>query len=193
MRGFLSQRRCEEIKAQVVEMFEECEVHSCPIDPFYIAEKLYYIIRPYSKLEYHEHIEALMISEDGFSRVEFIPGWGNRYVIYYNDAELNEGRVRWTLFHEIGHCYLGHHDNLDDSLHDIEEQEANLFAKNAIAPPPLIAKLNCDCPRAVASHFETSQQAADFIYIYYEKWRDFGSRYYTDYEMKLLRMFGFAA
>ena len=193
MRGFLSQRRCEEIKALVVEMFEECEVHSCPIDPFYIAEQLCYIVRPYSQLSFADQMDAMEISEDGFSKVEFIPGLGNRYVIYYNDMEPSEGRIRWTLFHEIAHCYLGHHDNPDDSLHDIEEQEANLFTKNAIAPPPLIAKLNCDCPSAVAHRFETSLQAADYVYDYYLKWLRYGSPVYTKFEVRLLRMFGFAA
>ena len=193
MRGFLTQRRCEEIKAQVVEMFDECGVNTYPIDPFYIAEQLCYILRPYSQLEFSELLEAWDISQDGFSRVEFFPDLGNRYVIYYNDQESSEGRIRWTLFHEIGHCYLGHHDNPDDSLHDIEEQEANLFAKNAIAPPPLIAKLQCDCPSAIAHRFDTSLQAADYVYDYYLKWLRYGSPVYTDFEIQLLRLFGFAA
>ena len=192
MRGQLSWKRCEEIKILIVEMFEECEVHRYPLDPFYIAERLCYIVRPYSELCLADRLDALDISDDGYSQVEQIPGLGFRYVIYYNDLTLSEGRIRWTLFHEIGHCYLGHHDNPDDELSSIEEQEANFFAKIAIAPPVLIYKLNCDCPSAVAHRFETSLQAADYIFVSYQKWLTC-SPYYTEYEMRLLRMFGLAA
>ena len=39
----------------------------------------------------------------------------NRYVIYFNDSIANTGRLRWNIFHEIGHIYLGHHDHPDNS------------------------------------------------------------------------------
>lgn len=193
MRGWLSQKRCEEIKALVVEMFDECGVHSYPIDPFEIARTLCYIVRPYSGLSAAEQEAAFEESDEGYSKLEFFPDLGFRYVIYYNDMVLSEGRIRWTLFHEIAHCYLGHHEHPDNSLYIIEEQEANLFTKNAIAPPVLISKLQCDCPSAVAHVFDTSLQAADYVYDYYLKWLRYGAPVYTDFEVQLLRMFGFAA
>lgn len=193
MRGWLSQKRCEEIKALVVDMFEECEVHSYPIDPFYIAEQLCYIVHPYSELNEADLEAAFEKSDEGYSQLEFIPEKGYRYVIYYNDMVMSDGRIRWTLFHEIAHCYLGHHDHPDDSLYVIEEQEANLFTKNAIAPPALICKLKCDCASAVAHVFDTSLQAGEYSYDYYMKWLQYGSQFFTDYELRLLRMFGLAA
>ena len=118
-------------------MFEECEISSYPIDCFDIANKLYYVLKPYSSLPPDEYMNALCIDTDGFSGVEQNPVTGmNQYVIYYNDHAQYE-RMRWTIFHEIGHIYLGHHDNPDDSNSTIEEAEANFFAKYAIAPPLL--------------------------------------------------------
>ena len=113
-------------------MFDECGVHSYPIDPFEIARTLCYIVRPYSGLSAAEQEAAFEERDEGYSKLEFFPDLGFRYVIYYNDMVLSEGRIRWTLFHEIAHCYLGHHEHPDNSLYIIEEQEANLFTKNAI-------------------------------------------------------------
>ena len=195
MRGSLSWKRYEEIKVLVAEMYEECGVHNYPIDPFFIADQLCYVLRPYSELSPEKLEEAFGESDEGYSKWEFFPEIGFRLVIYYNDMILTDGRIRWTLFHEIGHAYLGHHEhkNPDEWLKKIEEEEADFFAKIAIAPPVLIYKLNCDCPSAVAHRFETSLQAADYIFVSYQKWLEHGPHYYTDYEMQILRMFGFAA
>ena len=108
-------------------MFEETEVHSHPIDCFAIAEKLRYVLRPYSSLCHEEQQLALAVDQDGYSRVEIDIFTGmNVYVIYYNDEGRNIGRIRWTIFHEIGHIYLGHHDHPDDELSDIELDKENL-------------------------------------------------------------------
>lgn len=54
-------------------MFEECEINSYPIDCFDIANKLYYVLKPYSSLSPEEYMNALCIDTDGFSRVETNP------------------------------------------------------------------------------------------------------------------------
>ena len=114
MKGILTKERLVEIKHEVIFMFEECEIITYPIDCFAIAKKLYYVLRPYTSLNPEEYRKALATDPDGYSTVEMNPVTGmNEYVIYYNDC-AKEGRMRWTIFHEIGHIYLGHHDNLDD-------------------------------------------------------------------------------
>ena len=171
-------------------MFEETEVHSHPIDCFAIAEKLRYVLRPYSSLCHEEQQLALAVDQDGYSRVEIDIFTGmNVYVIYYNDEGRNIGRIRWTIFHEIGHIYLGHHDHPDDELSDIEEAEADFFAKYAIAPPPLIRVLKCQDMWDIQNAFNTSCEAASYIYDYYQKRVAFGSRYFEGFELELVRLF----
>ena len=194
MRGLVSAERCDEIKQEVIFMFEECGVDSYPIDPFFIARKLHYILRPYSSLSLDDYWEACSESPDAFSRPEFNHNtnmW--EYVIYYNDEQLSQGRIRWTILHEIGHCYLGHHDNPDDSLYPIEEQEANFFAKYSIAPPPLIHICRCASPADIERIFLTSATAADYCFSYYQKWWNFGPPEFLDFEIQLLRLFHIAA
>ena len=189
MRGVLTEKRCGEIKHEVLFMFEECEVTTYPIDCFAIARKLYYVLRPYSSLTPKEYMTALATDPDGYSQVELNPVTGmNEYVIYYND-NANEGRMRWTIFHEIGHIYLGHHDNPIDNQIAVEEAEADFFAKYTIAPPPLINIAKCQSATDVAICFNVSGQASAYIFIYYQKWMQFGPREYEPFELELLELF----
>lgn len=189
MRSVLTEKRLNEIKHEVLFMFEECEVATYPIDCFAIAQKLFYVLRPYSSLTPDEYMKALATDPDGYSRVELNLQTGmNEYVIYYND-NANEGRMRWTIFHEIGHIYLGHHDNPDDSQTVIEEAEADFFAKYTIAPPPLVNIAKCQCPMDIEICFNVSGQASTYLFVYYQKWMQFGPREYEPFELEMLELF----
>lgn len=195
MRGELTSEQCESVIMQVIDMFEECGIHTLPIDPFAIAAKLHYILVPYSALSLEYLRYALLISSDAFSRVEQILVNGicmYRYVIYYNDRKYAP-RIRWTLLHEIGHCYLGHHDHPDESLNSVEEAEANLFAKYSAAPLPLINMMRDQSVAAIAHLFSISYQAATYAQEYFYKWLQWGPDDYTDYEIRLLELFDVAA
>ena len=173
-------------------MYTECGIHTFPIDCFLIAKRLYYVLRPYSSLSQDEFTKAHQFDQDGFSQVELNPDTGLlQYVIYYNDRK-NPGRVRWTIFHEIGHIYLGHHDNRDESKRIIEEAEADFFAKYAIAPPPLIDLAGCHDMFDVQDKFDTSLEASSNLYNYYTKWVLYGPRRYEPFEIELLNLFGVA-
>ena len=131
-RGKFSDARYEEIKKEVLFMFEETETDTYPIDCFEIARRLHYVLRPYSALGWDAYLEALDESDEGYSKVETDPVTGmNYYVIYYNDMGHGMRNIRWTIFHEIGHIYLGHHDNPPGN-EQLEEDEANFFAKYAM-------------------------------------------------------------
>ena len=192
-RGKFSDDRYEEIKQEVLFMFEETGTDTYPIDPFEIARRLKYVVRKYSELDCVAYLEATAESDDGFSRVEQDPVTGMyRYVIYYNDEGHGIRNIRWTMFHEIGHIYLGHHDNPAGN-EQLEEDEANFFAKYSIAPPPLINATNCTDPVDVYMTFLVSDQASGFVFDYFQKWLNFGPRMYQPYELKMLSLFHLAA
>ena len=33
----------------------------------------------------------------------------NKYIIYYNDVDKTENWIRFTIAHELGHIFIGHH------------------------------------------------------------------------------------
>lgn len=192
MRSEIPEFRLEEIKKEVLYMFEECEINTYPIDCFAIANKLHYVLRPYSSLGPAGYQTALSIDPDGFSRVELNQETQMyQYVIYYNDF-ANPGRMRWTILHEIGHIYLGHHDNHFNINQAMEEAEADFFAKYSIAPPPLINVAKCECPMDIYNTFKVSRQASSYLFDYFTKWKKYGPMDYEPFEIEMLVLFNAA-
>ncbi|MPL99688.1 hypothetical protein SDC9_45908 [bioreactor metagenome] len=91
-----------------------------------------------SKISREECCE-LLGSEDGASVSD---GCG-RYILYYNE-NMTKRRTRFTIAHEFGHIFLGHHDEYGEpilkrggvgkALYERLEKEANCFARNLLCP-----------------------------------------------------------
>lgn len=188
-RGKFSDARYEEIKKEVLFMFEETQTDTFPIDCFEIARRLHYVLRPYSTLDFAEWLVAIDESDEGYSKVETDPATGmNYYAIYYNDENHGIRNIRWTIFHEIGHIYLGHHDNPAGNEQQ-EEDEANFFAKYAMCPPPLLHATKCSCPQDVYDKFDASGEFSSYAYEYFQNWLYHGPRNYLPYEIEMLKLF----
>ena len=187
-----SDARYEEIKKEVLFMFEESGIDTYPIDPFVIAKRLNYRIIPYSTLTAEDYLAAVFTSNEGYSHVEQRSDGMFEYAIYYNDDGRVSGNIRWTIFHELGHITLGHHDNAPGNEQN-EEDEADFFAKYAIAPPPLINATKCEDAFDICMTFKASETAANYIYEYFMKWKKYGPSNYLPYEKELLGLFHIAA
>lgn len=175
----LSEKRYEEIKKIVVDMFEKYDISCVPISGFEIAAKMGIKVIPYSA--YPESAQRLMRKEstDGFSILKDTDEW----VVFYDDS-VNYLRVNNTIMHEIGHIVL---DHTEDSA--LAEKEVNFFAKYALAPPVLIHKLKLNRAMDISNRFKISYEAACYAFNYYQKWLQHGGRFYKDYELHLLRQF----
>ncbi len=160
-------------------MFEKYDVNCIPISGFEIATKMGISVRPYSAFNESKKNLLYKLSEDGF----FVEKEKDKFYIYYND-EKGYGRINNTILHEIGHIVLGH---LQDS--ELAEKEVKFFAKYALVPPVLVHKLKLDNPIDIADIFNVSYEAASYAYSYYQKWLQYGSDFYTDYEFKILELF----
>lgn len=180
MSGFrLSHNRYEEIKITVVDMFDRYGVTCVPINGFEIAVKMGITVIPYSA--YSEEVQTLLCknSADGF----FVETDSGELFIFYNDAQPY-GRINNTIMHEIAHIILGH---TEDS--ELADAEVNFFAKYALAPPVLIHKLGLNNPVRIAEVFEISSEAANYAFIYYQKWLRYGDEHLKPYEIKTLNLF----
>lgn len=174
----LSDNRCEEIKEIIVNTFEELNIRCIPISAFEIATKLGAIVVLYSS----KAVETLQLmmkeSEDGFSvRKDGI------WYIFYNDTK-SYGRINNTITHECGHIVLDHTEESE-----LAEAEAKFYAKYALAPPALIHILRLKNAFEVCKNFEISYEAAEYAFSYYRKWLTYGNKDYTNYEIRLLRLF----
>lgn len=189
----LEHERYEEIKADIIDLFEECDVHHYPLDVFDIAAQLHYRVIPYSALPELKRMQCRFLSQDGCSELVYNSSTQMyEYNIYYNDSlGIVQSRIYFTILHEIGHIRLGHLDYDTDKTDIIKESEANFYAGYIIAPPPLVGRFSCRSPRELGRRFNTSSEAADYAYDRYLKWLSCG-RYYKDYEIHLLELFGVA-
>lgn len=59
-----------------------------------------------------------------------------RYIVAYN-SEKAETCIRFTLAHELGHIVLKHRED-----GDVENKEANCFARNYLCPIPVVKEMD---------------------------------------------------
>jgi hypothetical protein len=189
----LENERYEEIKEDIIDMYEECDVHSFPLNAFDIASKLHYNVIPYSELPIPKQIECYTASKDGCSELDFNASTQMyEYNIYYNDTlGIEQSRVHFTIMHEIGHIRLGHLDDDADKDERFKESEANFYAAYSIAPPPMINSYDCSCPDDLGRYFNTSGEMSGYAFERYLKWLNCGI-YYKDYEIHMMQLFGVA-
>lgn len=127
-------------------VLEDSGINRFPVDLSVIQRQYHKLfeIRSYgslmrkSKISREECCE-LLGSEDGASVSD---GCG-RYILYYNE-NMTKRRTRFTIAHEFGHIFLGHHDEYGEpilkrggvgkALYERLEKEANCFARNLLCP-----------------------------------------------------------
>ena len=179
----LSNRRYEEIKRTVVELFERCAICHTPISGYEIAVNLGVKVIPYSALPMSKRTIALKAYPDGFCAFDS----GEWWICVNDDRQIPYGRINFTLLHEIAHIVLGH---TEDS--ELADSEADFFAKFAQCPPVLIHSFGLRDVGEIMNCFETSYGAACYALTYYQKWLHYGGTYYKDYELRTCKLFGIA-
>lgn len=84
-------------------------------------------------------------------------------IVYFN-KNYNIKRIRFTLAHELGHILLKH-ENLNHTIHtynNIEEYQANIFARCLLMPAIVLKELNCISPQDILNICQVSLQAAEY-------------------------------
>ena len=184
--GTLSNETYEYIKGEACALLVRLDVKCMPVNGFEIASRMGITLISYSSLNRKKLRWAKRVSPDGFYYEDNENNFGKE-IIYYNDIDNSYERQNMTILHEIGHCVLDH----TGENPDIEEEEANFFAKYIIAPPVLIDKIEPECPEDIMNFFDVSFEAACYALEYYQCWLRFHYAYgsYTSYERKLLRLY----
>ncbi|WP_191561658.1 ImmA/IrrE family metallo-endopeptidase [Metabacillus idriensis] len=111
----------------------------------------------------------------------------NAYLILYNDKISNKGRKRWTLAHELGHYVMNHNkitnnsslsrSSLSDDEYNEFESEANCFARELLAPPPVLNELNLLSPSHISSICDISGEASANVSKFLIQGAQFGKKY----------------
>lgn len=110
-----------------------------------------------------------------------------RYLILYNDLVQNKGRIRWTIAHELGHYILKHNEitnkailtrsSLSDKEYNIFESEANCFARELLAPSPVLRSIGGENPFFISYLCGISLEAATNVYNFLKQGDQLGIKY----------------
>ena len=174
--------RYEEIKYEVVSLFDKAELKLIPVDVCALAKFLNIKLIKFSELPPNLIRAALALSNEGGLKFKMVDNQNNenQCILYNNSHPI--GRQRFSILHEIGHVVLGHKQ---DSV--LADAEADFFAKYAIAPPMLIDLIKPSDFMDVANAFGLSKECAYNSMNYYDKWSKITT--YSEYEYRLIEMF----
>jgi len=170
------------VQNRVLQIYRKIESIQFPLNPNLILPLLPIATKTMSYKELalvtSSSINDVSLLCGSYSGATHYDAINNRCLILYNSAQ-NAGRMRWTLFHEIGHICLGHLNLVEEKeIADGEyrpeyktlEQEADFFAWNIIAPLPIMRLFNVRSAQDVQSIFGLSLQAASLHYERYLHW-----------------------
>ena len=124
----LANKRYNEIKRTVADLFEDYDVRTIPIDVFGLAEKMGIEIVFASKcnrnclMDYFDNVESCVAYNDVLQK----------YVVYLDDVNTGKKRQKFSLAHEIIHIVLNHKDQSK-----YNESEANFGAAYLLCPTSL--------------------------------------------------------
>jgi len=143
-----------------------------PIDPFEIIERNKWGLITYSELAHISKTPFFQVvracqSNDGYVMYD---EESKNHTIAYNDTIRSKDRIRFTLLHEIGHIYLNHlvdfqetvitRNSLTETKYKILENETNHFARNVLAPTQIINQIETPTESDVSYFFGISLKAA---------------------------------
>jgi len=146
-------------------------INNLPFDSDKIIKKHKWSKLKYSELAKKHNVDISDIveayeSEDGYSIFN-----GKNYSIAYNDTIKTKQRIYFTKLHEIGHIYLRHFLDFEQTIlkrsdmteeeYKVLENEANCFARNVLVPITLIEELKIKCPARISVIFGITPSASN--------------------------------
>lgn len=177
----ISHTNLDDIMEKIVSVYERCNITTFPLNCSSILETYGFRLYTYEQLKKQNlrlHQMCIFYSNDSFRFEDMIA---------YNERR-NRPRIRFSLMHELGHVVLGH--EIDTQAN---EDEANLFASNILAPRIIIHKGQYRTADDIHLTFGLSYEASNRALASYNEWfRNIASsksRTPSKPELQLERMF----
>lgn len=141
----------------------ECGINSLPVDLWKIAEHFDLRMHTYSKSDLIRFLKEDVSQGDGF--ITYI---GGKKEIFVNDKIESKPRRRFTVAHELGHGILNHdiskvhfRNSEIDSQTDMQELQANVFARDILMPATVLAALDIHTPEEIMKLCDVSRRSAE--------------------------------
>lgn len=166
----------DEIDKTIIDIMIDYDIKEFPIDEKLVCKRLGVSLVPYSSLDDSDDSVLQKQSEDAF----FVPQLKDRPpTIYYNDRIENEGRKRFSIFHEIKHYVFEDKDDSEDDL-------ADHFARFFMCPVPYLILKGITTPEEIMSFCDVSYTAACNVRKSINNRKHYHGHTVFDYEVKLI-------
>ena len=153
----------KEARNKAWETLLACGIRSLPVDLGEIADHYGFKVVTYSDTALTQLFREDVLQGDGF----IIQNKSEKQ-IFINDKIHNRYRRRFTLAHEMGHGILQHEmavvhyrNSETDSQTDVQELQANVFARDLLMPATVLAALDIHTPEEIMQLCHVSRQSAE--------------------------------
>lgn len=146
----------DKIKFATLEVFQEHNLKSFPIDCEDILKRYGMKVQSYSSQKPKKRERCFYYSEDAFTL---------KKIVYYNDKKI-PSRILFSLAHEIGHIALKH----EEPRTQLHEDESDCFASYFLAPRMAIHYSRCKNHVQVSKQFGLSVEASQYAFDDYRRW-----------------------
>ena len=143
----------------------DCGISALPVDPFDLASRAGIMLLPLSRVENYPLWVPYDIA-DSLRMTSAVTLSYPAFCIVFRDTEAETDRLRFALFHELGHIFMNHYRDFPETMGSARtadpalEAEADAFALNLMAPVPVVDVIRYNRPRqARASVFGLSRTA----------------------------------
>ncbi len=143
----------------------DCGISALPVNPFDLASRAGIMLLPLSQVENYPLWIPYDIA-DSLRMTSAVTLSYPAFCIVFRDTEAETDRLRFALFHELGHIFMNHYRDYPETMGSARtsdpslEAEADAFALNLLAPVPVVDVIRYNRPRqARASVFGLSRTA----------------------------------
>ena len=143
----------------------DCRIGALPVDPFDLASRAGLMMLPLSQVENYPLWVPYDIA-DSLRMTCAVTLTYPTFCIVFRDSDVEPDRLRFALFHELGHIFLNHYRDFPEMMNTarvsggVTEEEADAFALNLMAPVPIVDVIRYNRPRqARGSVFGLSRSA----------------------------------
>lgn len=143
----------------------DCRIGTLPVDPFDLSSRAGITMLPLSQVQNYPLWVPYDIA-DILRMTCAVTLTYPTFCIVFRDSDTEPDRLRFALFHELGHIFMNHYRDFPDVMESARgrdsmlEAEADAFALNLMAPVPLVDVIRYNVPRqAKASLFGLSRSA----------------------------------
>lgn len=169
----------DRIEEKVASLYNELHISSVPIDPFEIAKRRGYIVKPFSSFDKKAQF---FFAKMGLDATNYFDLECQTFVVCYDDSKTYE-RIRFTLMHEIGHIDMGHREESE-----LARKIADYYAGYALAPSPIIGLMKCEDYIDIANRFNVFLICADICFQRFLNWLNIPTEL-KQYEKTLIGLF----